>query len=295
MKSLNIANVKVNIEYTDNSFFDRRFEKYEDNSSGLPDLTITTHLKEEIVPPKGKIVGQVRDTTVIQVESNLFCRCTSSKVTGELRYAIFFDDTHTQIEIHIVKPEKASLFTITDYEYMLTGLTFSDRLTKLGGAVLHGSAVAYAGQGIIFSANSGVGKSTHTSLWKERFGSKTVIINDDKPAIRFYDHQPYIFGTPWSGKTDLNSNISVPLKAIVFIKRSEVNRLEYLTPRESIVLLSGQFWRPYYDNSICMLVMDFIDKLVRGVPILRLHCNISQEAVDTVFNRFIKDEAGVMG
>ncbi len=291
MKRLSIADVRIGIDYLSRDFFDRRFAKYEDNSDTEPDLTISTHLKKEIDIPPGKIVEQIGYTTVIQVDYNIFCRYTWGK-TGRIQNATFFNDSHTHVDIHLANPGKASGFTLTEYEYLLTGLAFNDRLAKLGGAVLHGSAIAYAGQGIIFSANSGVGKSTHTRLWMQRFGSKAVIINDDKPAIRFYDCKPCIFGTPWSGKTDLSTNTRAPLKAIVFIKRAEINRIECLSPRESIVLLSGQIWRPYYDNDICLMVMDFIDKLVRSVPIFRLHCNISQDAVSTVFDRLSKDEAG---
>ena len=72
--------------------------------------------------------------------------------------------------------------------------------------LLHSSAVVVDGYAYLFSADSGTGKSTHTGLWKQHFGDRAYIINDDKPAIRKVDGEWYVFGTPWSGKTDTSVN-----------------------------------------------------------------------------------------
>ena len=49
--------------------------------------------------------------------------------------------------------------------------------------LFHGSAVAVDGKVYLFTASSGTGKSTHTRLWREFFGSRAVMINDDKIMI----------------------------------------------------------------------------------------------------------------
>ena len=68
-------------------------------------------------------------------------------------------------------------------------------------------------------AVSGTGKSTHTGLWKKYYGAQVEILNDDKPAIRFEDGLPYLYGTTWSGKQERewNQNASAPLRAIFFL------------------------------------------------------------------------------
>ena len=59
-------------------------------------------------------------------------------------------------------------------------------LLKNHGFMLHASAVEVDGKAYLFSASSGTGKSTHTKLWQEYFGyDKALIINDDKPALKF--------------------------------------------------------------------------------------------------------------
>ena len=45
--------------------------------------------------------------------------------------------------------------------------------------LFHCSAIALDGKAYLFAAPSGTGKSTHTRLWREVFGNRAVMINDD--------------------------------------------------------------------------------------------------------------------
>ena len=71
--------------------------------------------------------------------------------------------------------------------YLETGRLFGSQLLMHDGLYLHASAVELDGKAYLFSADSGVGKSTHTRLWQQLHGSKARIINDDKPALRCLD------------------------------------------------------------------------------------------------------------
>lgn len=285
MKKVRIANLNIEIDNIDKHFFNYRLRKYETNGFRKPDMILRTISVAEISKPEGEIREQICDATIVHVGNDRYCRYLSDNNTGEIISATYYNATYSEVEIYLLQRNQESDFSLTESEYMHTGFAFSDRLTELGGAVLHGSSVAYADQGIVFSANSGTGKSTHANLWKKRFGSKVTIVNDDKPALRFYTGIPYIFGTPWSGKSDLNANVQIQLKALVFIKRAETIRIERLKTRDSIFNLMGQISRPYYDEKIGLKTMNIIEKLVQTVPIYRLYCNISQEAVDTVYQQ----------
>ena len=74
------------------------------------------------------------------------------------------------------------------FEYLVTGRDFYTKLIEHSGMMLHASAIAVDGRAYLFSADSGVGKTTHTRLWRQVFGDeKVTIINDDKPALRLRD------------------------------------------------------------------------------------------------------------
>lgn len=126
-----------------------------------------------------------------------------------------------------------------DLEYLLYGAMFYDKLLDFDGMMLHASAVAVDGRAYLFSANSGVGKSTHAALWKS-FLPGAVIVNDDKPAIRFIDGNLFVYGTPFSGKHDISVNSSFLLGGICFLSRGEENSIEEISPSEALPLFLAQ-------------------------------------------------------
>ena len=60
----------------------------------------------------------------------------------------------------------------------------AETMPKRGVFLLHGSAVALGDRAWIFTAPSGVGKTTHTRLWLEHVPG-SFVVNGDKPLIRF--------------------------------------------------------------------------------------------------------------
>ena len=98
--------------------------------------------------------------------------------------------------------------------------------------LLHGSTIGLDGQAYLFTAPCGTGKSTHTRLWREVFGQRAVMINDDKPFLRITSSCVMAYGSPWCGKHGLDSNICLPLKGICFLKRGKENRIRPISSEE---------------------------------------------------------------
>ncbi len=171
-----------------------------------------------------------------------------------------------------------------DIEYIFTGAGFYEALLEFNGFMLHSSGVCVDGYAYLFSADSGTGKSTHTGLWQQYFGEdKALIINDDKPAIRLVEDTLYAYGTPWSGKTDKNLNMRVPVGAIVFIERSaDKNYIYEISPKEAIPLIMGQTIMPKERDKMLKL-LDVLDTLLRRVHVYRLGCDMSMDAVKTSY------------
>ena len=48
---------------------------------------------------------------------------------------------------------------------------------------MHGAVIEYEGNGYMFSADSGTGKTTHILLWRKFLGDKVKIVNGDKPFL----------------------------------------------------------------------------------------------------------------
>lgn len=180
-----------------------------------------------------------------------------------------------------------STVEIDDWDYFLQGVKFSSLLLENDGFVLHASAIALDGQAFLFSANSGIGKSTHTRLWKQVFDN-VVYINDDKPALRLKNGFFYVYGTPWSGKSTLQNNICVPIKAICFIERGDKNSIRRLSAIEALPRLLEQTMRKAGKDKTGRL-LELLDILLTTTPIYLLSCLPNEEAAilahDTMINK----------
>ncbi len=180
--------------------------------------------------------------------------------------------------------------SIDDVEYIFTGAAFYEAIINFDGFLLHSSGVCVNGWAYLFSADSGTGKSTHTGLWQKYLGEDTAkIINDDKPAIRIVDGKTYVYGTPWSGKTDQNLNIRMPLGGIIFLERSTENFICPITAQEAIPKLFQQTLRPRESVQMNKL-LDVLDKVLSETPLYRLGCDMSKEAVELSFNTVRRDK-----
>lgn len=167
-------------------------------------------------------------------------------------------------------------------EYMFLGAEYYTALVHFNGMMLHSSCVVYDGKAYLFSAPSGTGKSTHTQLWLKRFPG-AYILNDDKPAIRITENGIYAYGTPFSGKTDLNVNTGVPIGGICVIERGKTNHIEKIPTDEALFNIMNQTVRPYKEEEMEKM-LDTLDKVVRNVPMYKLSCNMELEAAEVAYN-----------
>lgn len=169
-------------------------------------------------------------------------------------------------------------------EYMEAGRLFYKNLLNHQGCLLHASAVVIEEEAYLFSAHCGTGKSTHTSLWlKYLANKKPYILNDDKPAIRVMEEGIYAYGTPFSGKHDISENKKVKLKAICFIEQSKTNSIKKIETKEAIKLFFEQTMVKLKEEDMIKL-LDILDKILTEIPIYKLSCDISEEAVQLSYN-----------
>ena len=153
----------------------------------------------------------------------------------------------------------------------------AEKMFEYDTLVFHGSVVAVDGAAYLFTAKSGTGKSTHTALWRQVFGDRAVMVNDDKPFLQVKQDGVLAYGSPWNGKHGLGENICVPLKAICILERGEENRIREVPPREALFMLLQQSNRPM-DRSKMPAYMELLDRLSQNVRFYRMQCNMDPEA-----------------
>ena len=152
--------------------------------------------------------------------------------------------------------------------------------------LIHASLVRHRGWGYPFIAKSGTGKSTQVSSWL-RYIPDCDLMNDDNPILRILDDgKPYIFGSPWSGKTPCYRNVMAPLGAVTRIDRADKNWEERLNPVEAFTSFLPSCSSMKWDIDIYRKICDTVTRVVETVPIHTLHCLPDKEAA-MVCNRAI--------
>lgn len=155
-------------------------------------------------------------------------------------------------------------------------------ILKRDGFLMHGAVIEYKGRGYLFTAQSGTGKTTHILQWKKMFGDENVVIvNGDKPIIRFVDGKVYAYGTPWNGKERFGTTGKVELNAVCFIERGEANFIERINSADAVPRLFSQIM--ITDSSNLAKQLEFADILVENVPMYLLKCNVSEEAAKVAY------------
>lgn len=168
-------------------------------------------------------------------------------------------------------------FPPTYLEALAVYRALAEELPQFNGMLIHGSALALDGQAVLFTAKSGTGKSTHARLWREQFGDRVTMINDDKPLLRITPEQVTVYGTPWAGKHFLSNNTSAPLKAICFLERGTENKITKITAAEAFPMFMQQCYRPKGREAL-LKTMELLDVLSGTVGLYRLECNMDMEA-----------------
>lgn len=158
----------------------------------------------------------------------------------------------------------------------------AEEMPRFDTFLFHGSCLAADGEGYLFAAKSGTGKSTHARLWREMLGERVLMINDDKPLIRADGREVRVFGTPWDGKHRLSTNTSVPLKALCILERAEENTIRRITAAEALPVLLQQTYRPA-DTAAMRLTLALADRLACSVSLWRLGCDISPAAAEIAY------------
>ncbi|MGN1345822.1 MAG: hypothetical protein ACI4V1_03500 [Eubacteriales bacterium] len=151
---------------------------------------------------------------------------------------------------------------------------------------LHASQVAYKGRGILFTAPSGVGKTTQAKLWKQYCGAD--IVCNDRTLVRKSDGIWYTYGYPVDGSEPVCSSQKHPLNAVVLLEQGNENKVERLRPTKALPHLMGQVVMDCWSREARTAAMALLLALMEDVPIYQLTCTPDERAVEVLKNQLEK-------
>lgn len=163
-------------------------------------------------------------------------------------------------------------------QFRLSALFSPERLLLHHSAFqLHASVISWNGNGILFTAPSGTGKSTQADLWKRLEGAQ--ILNGDRAIIRNENDKFRVYGSPYAGSSGIYTNHSVPIRAIVALSQASENSLRPLTAVAAFNQLYRESTVRYWDPEFVDVFSNLLLSLIERVPIYHLACRPDAGAV----------------
>ncbi|MBU4312100.1 MAG: hypothetical protein KJ706_05220, partial [Candidatus Omnitrophica bacterium] len=263
--------------------FHPKFKQFEVNGPGEDTIYIRHHFSLPDLDGKdfGKEVYR-KAPWAIYKNNGSWIYLGISPVHGDksLHRVATFNSGHTRAKIYNDKEEtflKGNLHSLTMFpsDQILLARILADR----AGCYLHSCGVNFEGKGLLFAGHSEAGKSTMVTMLK----GKAEILCDDRMIVRRQASGFRIYGT-WShgDVPDVSAN-SAPLRAIMFLEKSDENRIIPIEDKKEITkrLLSCLI-KPFVTVDWWEKTLLVIDSLSSKVPVYVLHFDRSGEIVDTL-------------
>ena len=236
---------------------------------------------------KIKVAGHTASVSSLFESTRDYCRGYLTEEEGEIAISVCREDLVEEQRLADEEAREEGLrqrnFTDPFLERTVIQRKLAQALLQRDVLLLHGSTVAVDGEGYLFTANKcGTGKSTHTRLWRERFGSRAVMVNDDKPFLKLTEEGIFACGAPWTGKHGLGSNVAVPLKGICILQRGSENRIRRIGPEEAEAMVWKQSMAPLGEEGLPKY-RELVKKLLETAAFWQMECTKAPEAAEVSF------------
>ncbi|MDO4978217.1 MAG: hypothetical protein Q4E53_13270 [Eubacteriales bacterium] len=254
------------------------------------------HFAVQIVPQiPGVAAKEVASTPIVRIYSDQGQEARAHFLvdTGEV-YALYAE---LEQGISTIFLDQARMGDFLGNRFFYNFMALERHLIKDQQMILHSCFVLYQGEAILFTAPSGTGKSTQGDLWAKYRGAE--VINGDRSLIRYGDavgsnnddnacenqisgnsvSRWLACGIPFSGTSGICKNVTVPIKAIVYLHQAPENRIVPLKGRRAFSLLYNQITVNHWNTEFTDTVCSMLDHLIAEVPLYELYCTPDEEAV----------------
>ena len=229
------------------------------------------------------IAGYTARITSLFESTRDYCRKYLTEEEPDFSVTVFREDLVFEQEAlrqeALEEGIKVRTFTDPFLERAAIQRKYAEFLFDRNVLMTHGSTVAVDGKAYLFTAKCGTGKSTHTRLWRQVFGERAVMVNDDKPFLKVTQEGVLACGSPWSGKHGLDSNITAALQGICILERGRENQIRRILPEEALPMLLHQSYCPLEPQKHTRFA-ELVHRLAETVPLWHMCCNMDPSAAE---------------
>ena len=245
------------------------FETEEEFSADSPVQEICLQMKPPVYTENGALL--LRNQSLIVVES-------------EDQYVLLFPELKQIREAHVAKDGKRVIIycvpelseeTTVEVSYVIRiAFLYVAQLKNM--LAVHSASVLYRDKAWLFSAPSGMGKTTHTRIWQDVY--ETPVINGDINLITVENGIAIVHGIPWCGTSGIYTKKSYPLGGVVFLMQGADNKISSLSGDQKQLRLLHRSISPCWKEEMQEKNYKMVEALADKTLICQLTCNQDKEA-----------------
>lgn len=260
--------------------FNDFYELNEFQIQHVQDVKADIVYKLQILPEdwkiQGKLIQNIRKSCIYEYEEE-YHRYFFWNVHTDKKYILL---THAkndfrQFNLYIQKESIRELLREFHFPPLMS---MEQVLLQYDTFQLHASVIEWNGNGILFTAPSGTGKSTQADLWRKY--ENATIVNGDKSMIRKKGNHYFVYGSPYAGTSGIYTNISVPIRAIVLLSQAPENKIECLNGMDAFTKIYKESTVSSWDQEYVLKFTSLLIELIQKIPVFHLACRPDVDAVN---------------
>lgn len=280
---LTIGNLNIQLEGIDAKDVPRNTQLF-CNEFEVADLKYFFRIGENPPVIKYPVIYQTNEIVVLGKPEGREARILYTPNTHNY-YGYYEEIGEKEIVVYVDERNRKSL----QIDTIFISLLALERQEALKGAfVLHCAYMVFGNNVILFSGPSGIGKSTHSSLWCREYPGEAHVLNGDKCLLTFEKGIFYANGWPVCGSSGICHNKKHAVSCIILLQQAMINQFVEKKNISNFKQILAQITVNYWNNNYINQTIDFIDSLLQQVKCGIYACNISSEAVVKLNNELKK-------
>lgn len=275
MKKYQIADFIFGIHMEESLEIPENFKKFVIDTDEEVQVEYFLEVVDKLPELDGECVSQRIDLKVYKKDNLEYRRMNFMGM--EESYGQYEEISQDQVKLYL-KREFVHMINVDTVFVSLFAM--EKRMLAKDAMVLHCSVLKVKSGVILFSGPSGIGKSTQAGLWTKY--RKARVINGDRTLLKKENGRWMSLGWPICGSSEICHNESFPVKAIVFLDQSPENggmKCRYFDATKQLISqLTINAWNP----SVVEKIWSMAEDLAAEVPVFYYHCNMEENAVDTL-------------
>ena len=202
----------------------------------------------------------------------------------EIIAKVLFDGDFKNIKTYI----KDLNFSLQPLPICITGLLLQRILVERKlGFIMHGAVIQVKDEAFVITGNSGVGKSTLSSILSNTIECKQI--SDDRYILIRKGNQYFTYGNPFDTKAKRNQNIGVQVHSIFFLHHSHNNYFERVRNEVKMKKMLTVSMLPYWKKEYLNWSVTELAQLTSHLNVIDLYFRPSKDIVYYMIeNKLIK-------